>query len=504
MEDGRGDHYWYDAEGQLTDADYGAIDPAMNPHSYVREDHFSYDALGNRFGWDWLATKGWMTFLRRDNGLNQYVSWENDQPNPPGHWGSGIPYDDNFGAPYLYPGNGVLMADGNFVMSYNALNQPRAAWIAPYGGNFLWFGFDPLGRCVKRWFAAGDGSSPSGINYFVYDGWNLIEEGVVPASPTRFYIQGGGVDEIVQSYNSATGILAYHYYDASGHCTLLTDGQANIKEQYYYDAFGYPYYYDASANWLGYSPHGNRFLFTGREWLSDLKLYDYRNRMYQPELGRFMQPDPKEFEAGDYNLYRYCHNDPVNKSDPTGMDGLTMMGKGDWDWFNGQVAFAQLSLQQSRHNSNNRSDPYGADGYTPSTSPTANRMVPNVEEGKTAATPVSTTHSNATYHHQYKTYDGKRLSGRGYTVLEHLRLIKGKQVGIKQFKPRPLQSNGIFPDQVGLDTRPSRGGTTVSESYQTFEVKHNGQPVDVSTVLKQHTTEKANGDIEVIVTTVRP
>jgi len=32
-----------------------------------------------------------------------------------------------------------------------------------------------------------------------------------------------------------------------------------------------------------------------------------------------MSPDPKEFAAGDYNLYRYCHNDPVNKSDPTGM-----------------------------------------------------------------------------------------------------------------------------------------------------------------------------------------
>src|SRR5205085_2267622 len=23
--------------------------------------------------------------------------------------------------------------------------------------------------------------------------------------------------------------------------------------------------------------------------------------------------------AGDYNLYRYCHNDPVNRSDPTGL-----------------------------------------------------------------------------------------------------------------------------------------------------------------------------------------
>ena len=70
----------------------------------------------------------------------------------------------------------------------------------------------------------------------------------------------------------------------------------------------------------GYSIDGNRFLFTGREWLSDLRIYDYRARQYQPELGRFLQPDPKEFEAGDYNLYRYCHNDPVNKSDPSGLE----------------------------------------------------------------------------------------------------------------------------------------------------------------------------------------
>lgn len=42
--------------------------------------------------------------------------------------------------------------------------------------------------------------------------------------------------------------------------------------------------------------------------------------MYQPEIGRFLQPDPKEFLAGDYNLYRYCHNDPVNRTDPTGLE----------------------------------------------------------------------------------------------------------------------------------------------------------------------------------------
>jgi uncharacterized protein RhaS with RHS repeats len=48
--------------------------------------------------------------------------------------------------------------------------------------------------------------------------------------------------------------------------------------------------------------------------------------MYQPELGRFLQPDPKEFAAGDYNLYRYCHNDPVNKSDPMGLETVVIVG----------------------------------------------------------------------------------------------------------------------------------------------------------------------------------
>jgi RHS repeat-associated protein len=113
--------------------------------------------------------------------------------------------------------------------------------------------------------------------------------------------------------------VRYFHYDANGNCTLQTDLFGNIVEQYDYDAFGWPYFYDAWGNNIGYSPWGNRMLFTGREWLGELHLYDYRNRLYQPELGRFMQPDPKEFAAGDYNLYRYCHNDPVNRADPLGL-----------------------------------------------------------------------------------------------------------------------------------------------------------------------------------------
>jgi RHS repeat-associated protein len=318
MEDGRGDRFHYDEEGQLLEGWYNATDPANSGAGNTRYDGFAYDALGNRTQNNYVASRGLTSFIRRDNGLNQYSSWTP----------SVIYHDDNYPG-WSAPGNGVMMAEGWITASYNALNQPIAIWSPNMpSGAFTWFGYDPLGRCVKRWVSDSGDLYSNPATYFHYDGWNLLQEGNNAWGPARVYVHGTRVDEIVWSYNPFTGDQAFHHYDARGHCTLLTDSLGNIMEQYEYDAFGHPYFYDAAGgatlvNGQPGSPFGNRFLFTGRELLTDLRLYDYRNRMYQPELGRFLQPDPKEFGAGDYNLYRYCHNDPVNHTDP---DGLAMFG----------------------------------------------------------------------------------------------------------------------------------------------------------------------------------
>jgi len=351
MENGRGDRYEYDYEGQLTRASYDVDNPSGNATGAVRADWFHYDAMGNRVGWNDVASRGSMWFDRRENKLNQYQSWYNSYPNPPLHWGSAIYQDDNFPTTpprWIPPGNGVTMADGWIVASYNALNQPVAIGCTGYGNTYMWLWHDPLGRCVKRWM--GDANqqpvSSNSITYFHYDGWNLIQEGTTATAADRVYVHGNRVDEIVASWATG-GSLLYHHYDARGNCILQTNGSGGLQEQYEYDAFGWPYFYTATGeparvNGKPGSPSGNRFLFTGREFLSGLRIYDYRNRIYQPELGRFLQPDSEEFEAGDYNLYRYCHNDPVNKSDPTGLTSLTGWGGGDWDWFNGNVASAQI------------------------------------------------------------------------------------------------------------------------------------------------------------------
>jgi RHS repeat-associated protein len=307
----------------------------------VREDHFNYDALGNRRSWNHVGWRSWLYFARRDNGLNQYVSWSP----------STIYYDDNYPG-YGFPGNGNLMAEGWITASYNALNQPVAIWSPNMpSGAFTWFGYDPLGRCVKRWVGPSGGETSNPATYMYYDGWNLIQEGNSASAVTRLYVHGNRIDEIPVTFNVSTSEYGFHHYDARGDCALLTDIGGNIREQYYYDAFGKPYIYNASGGtyYGDVSPFGNRFLFTGREWLQDLKLYDYRHRLYQPELGRFLQPDPKHFEAGDYNLYRYCHNDPINKSDPTGLyvSGLTSFGGGEWIRGMNGITNRELDLMKS-------------------------------------------------------------------------------------------------------------------------------------------------------------
>jgi hypothetical protein len=75
MENGRGDRFAYDAEGQLTQGWYNATDPANSGNGNTRYDGFAYDALGNRTQNNYVASRGLLSFIRRDNGLNQYSSW---------------------------------------------------------------------------------------------------------------------------------------------------------------------------------------------------------------------------------------------------------------------------------------------------------------------------------------------------------------------------------------------------------------------------------------------
>lgn len=119
------------------------------------------------------------------------------------------------------------------------------------------------------------------------------------------------MDEILTKVTPASH--TFPLADALGSTIAVTDASGTGLERIYYsDAFGTPTFKDAAGTTLaGSSTTGTRFLFTGRGWLATLGLYDYRNRTYSAELGRFVQTDPIGFKAGDINLYRYVLNSPL-------------------------------------------------------------------------------------------------------------------------------------------------------------------------------------------------
>jgi RHS repeat-associated protein len=180
------------------------------------------------------------------------------------------------------------------------------------------FVYDGLGRCVKRTLL--------GVTTVInYDNWKPIMEWSSPTQWVAWNAYGPGADEIVWRQQAGVGYLHYHS-DRHGNVTAVLDGSGNVLERYGYDAFGMP----TVTDWWG-NPHvdannqpqswdGNRFMFQGREYLNEIELYDFRHRFYDPGLGRFYQSDPTGFDAGDMNLFRYCDDDPVDRSDPTGLD----------------------------------------------------------------------------------------------------------------------------------------------------------------------------------------
>jgi hypothetical protein len=67
-----------------------------------------------------------------------------------------------------------------------------------------------------------------------------------------------------------------------------------------------------------------------------------------------MSEDPKLFDAGDYNLFRYCHNDPIDMTDPMGLDeatGRLTSGTHDRVWDMDDRAYNNLMAAAQRNSS---------------------------------------------------------------------------------------------------------------------------------------------------------
>jgi RHS repeat-associated protein len=154
----------------------------------------------------------------------------------------------------------------------------------------------------------------------------------------------------------------FYYQDSLGNTSHVTDAVGNLLERYTYSAFGIPTFYNAAgaviynAAGISVSALGIRHLFQGQLWTQETGLNDYRNRVELPVMGVFLQPDPLGFKGDAANIYRFCNNNAVNRTDPTGL--LDMWGYLR-SWFNGVgrsfSEFEQDRKETSRNGGNSQS-----------------------------------------------------------------------------------------------------------------------------------------------------
>lgn len=110
--------------------------------------------------------------------------------------------------------------------------------------------------------------------------------------------------------------LIYYHGDHLGSSSIITDGSGQKIHLYVYTPFG-----DESYSEPLYDYKNVAHRYTGQILDEETGLYYYNARYYDAEISRFIQADselPSDSSQG-LNRYSYCHANPVNAIDPTGM-----------------------------------------------------------------------------------------------------------------------------------------------------------------------------------------
>ena len=181
-------------------------------------------------------------------------------------------------------------------------SEDRLTTAKQNGATIGSYTYDGLGRRVM----AVEGTTTT---YFVYSGLSLV---YTQATSVTHYIYASGL--LVA--RTVDGVKYYVHQDALGSVRVVTNTAGAIFSSTQYKPFGIQY-------GLVNEPVGQRLKFTGQWHDAATNMYYLYRRFYDPELGRFLSPDPVLGHLTvrqSLDRYVYTVNNPLRYIDPTGED----------------------------------------------------------------------------------------------------------------------------------------------------------------------------------------
>jgi RHS repeat-associated protein len=255
---------------------------------------FNYDPVGNRLRRDGQTTDAIFDAANRLRE-DQRFCYE---------------YDDNGNLTKKTVKVGNACTGDVTMYTYDAEN--RLIRIDLPGGGIAKYRYDGLGRRIEK-------SVNGEVTRYVYDNEDILFETDAAGSILARYTHGPGIDEPLIMERGSQRF--FYHTDGLGSITELTDSTGAVAQAYVYDSFG------QIVQQAGTLP--NLYTYTGREFDPESGLYYYRARYYDAGVGRFLQEDLWKPIKG-MNLYGYVRNNPVNRTDPSGLVCL-LVGPGPFD-----------------------------------------------------------------------------------------------------------------------------------------------------------------------------
>jgi RHS repeat-associated protein len=302
--------YGYNGLNELTSFERGTLNsgktgitgtPSVN-------ESWGFDAVGN---WTSVVDNS-STQTRTANADNQIASISG--LTTPGYDANGNTTTDQSGKTLVYDA-------WNRLVKYKSGSTVLTA-----------YGYDAIGRKITE-------NPGSARDIYFSRFWQNIEEDV-SGTPQDQYVWGAAfIDQMIErdrdaDANTGNGMEERLFVQqaANRDVTGLVNTSGALVERYQYDPYGTTAVLTGSWAGRGSTSYAWNYFHQAGRLDAITGLYDFRNRQYSPQLGRWMNEDPLRLRAGDPNLYRYVNNEP-SASDPLGLQPDAMPGGAQFPYY---------------------------------------------------------------------------------------------------------------------------------------------------------------------------